>query len=63
MAIRRSIALTIVSEHGSFYDGKLAPQGEADCKLARITSSSSLLSAGFWKKAAAPASKLRSSLP
>src|SRR5258708_10760319 len=32
-------------------------------RLARITSSSSLLFAGFWKNAVAPASKLRSSLP
>ena len=40
----------------SYYDDNRAPQGDAVCRLARLTSSNSLLSAGFWKKAVAPAS-------
>src|ERR1700675_879086 len=45
------------------YDGKPPPQPHPACRLARITPSNSSLSAGFWKKATAPDSSVRFSLP
>src|SRR5271167_5196952 len=43
------------------YEGKAVP-GQAFGRVARITSSNSLLSAGFWKKAVAPACSVFCSL-
>src|SRR5438445_8314212 len=45
------------------YEGRVVPQADAERRLARITCNSSLLSAGFWKNAVAPESRLRNSLP
>src|ERR1700730_10589149 len=43
--------------------GKAPPQPHPACRLARITPSNSSLSTGFWKKATAPDSSVRFSLP